>query len=128
MNRPNAFPIWLSLPICLACVAGCGWWGRPSDNGAEEDFADLAEETSVPGSTATPPAAASAKSGRELKVGDRFPLMKTVIHTLQQPTPNGWVTSRSTLEMLMSVTIEEIHHPDRQHPELDPRAVRSACR
>jgi hypothetical protein len=122
MDRQKLISAWLLLPVCLVCLAGCGWWGAQSDNGAEEDFADLADDTSSAGSAASQPVVAEAKSGRDLKVGDRFPLLKTVTHTLQQASPNGWVTSRSTLEMLMTVTIEEIHQPDRQHPELDPRS------
>jgi hypothetical protein len=122
MDRQKSFSAWLLVPVCLVCLSSCGWWGAQSENGADEDFVDLADDTSAAGSAASQPAVAEAKSGRDLKVGDRFPLLKTVTQTLQQPSPNGWVTSRSTLEMLMSVTIEEIHQPDRQHAELDPRS------
>jgi hypothetical protein len=122
MDRHRSFLTWHFVSVCLVCLSGCGWFGAQADNGAEEDFADVADDTSTAGAVAIQPAVAEAKSGRDLKVGDRFPLLKTVSHTLQQASPNGWVTSRSTLEMLMSVTIEEIRQPDRQHPELDPRS------
>jgi hypothetical protein len=122
MDRQRSFLTWRLVPVCLVCLSGCGWFGSQSENGAEEEFADTTDDTSTAGAAAIQPAVADAKSGRELKVGDRFPLLKTVSHTLQQASPNGWVTSRSTLEMLMSVTIEEIRQPDRKHPELDPRS------
>jgi hypothetical protein len=48
--------------------------------------------------------------------------VKTVTQTLVQPSPGGWVTSRSTLEILMVVTVEEIHPSDSQPPGLDPRS------
>src|SRR5262245_16180287 len=116
-----------SLPACLlfaACLwsAGCGWFGAHSDSGVEEDFADSSDDPVAVTSAASTPAVAPSKPERRLQAGDRYPLLKTVTHVLQQASPQGWVTSRSTLEMLMTVTLEEVHQSDHQQPELDPHS------
>jgi hypothetical protein len=121
MGRHQSLSAGLLLAVCL-WSAGCGWFGGHSDSGVEEDFADSGEDpVSVAPANATPTAAAP-KPERRLQAGDRFPLLKTVTHVLQQASPQGWVTSRSTVEMLMTVTLEEVHQSDRQQPELDPRS------
>jgi hypothetical protein len=43
-----------------------------------------------------------------LHVGDRFPLQKTVEQTLTQQTPTGPAVSRSKLELLLAIQVEEI--------------------
>jgi hypothetical protein len=69
----------------------------------------------LPSATASESAAADANGGGalpnlslNLKVGDRFPLLKTITQTLLQPSPQGEVSSTSALEMMMSITVEEI--------------------
>jgi len=113
----------LFIALALLSFSGCGWWGAQTEHDVEEDVADSIDEPAVPASSAANPQVAStSKPDSGLKAGDRFPLLKTVKQTLQQPSPQGWVVSRSILEMLMTVSIEEIHRPDAQHPELDPRS------
>jgi hypothetical protein len=121
MDRHRSFPACLLLGACL-WSAGCGWFGAHSDSGVEEDFADSADDRVTVTPAAATPAVTPAKPERRVQTGDRFPLLKTVTHVLQQASPQGWVTSRSTLEMLMTVTLEEVHQSDHQQPELDPRS------
>ena len=51
---------------------------------------------------------ASGALDLNLAVGDRFPLLKTVEQTLTQQTPTGPTLSRSTLELLLAIEVEEI--------------------
>ncbi|MGE5193921.1 MAG: DUF6263 family protein [Deltaproteobacteria bacterium] len=122
MDRYRSSPARLFFTVCLFWLSGCGWGSAPPDNSVEEDVADAADDPPIVAPATALPAASQATSGRPLKAGDRFPLLKTVTQTLQQPSPNGWVTSRSTLEMLMSVTVEEIHPLDGRPQGLDPRS------
>ena len=66
---------------------------------------------------AAAPAAPAPQSELGIKVGDRFPLLKTVEQTLRQPSPQGLSISRSTIEMLISITVEELRQPEPLRPE-----------
>ena len=121
MSGQKSFPASVLLAACLS-AAGCGWFGAHSDDGIEEEFADSADSPVPVSPAASTPAAATSKPERHLQPGDRFPLLKTVTHTLQQASPQGWITSRSTLEMLMTVTLEEVPPRDHRQPELDARS------
>jgi hypothetical protein len=121
MSGQKSLAASLLLAACL-CAAGCGWFGAHSDDGVEEEFADSADGPVPVSSAVSTPATATSKSERRLQAGDRFPLLKTVNHTLQQASPQGWVTSRSTLELLMTVTLEEVPPSDHRQPELDARS------
>lgn len=60
-------------------------------------------DTSVPGAT-------ELKEGDlsfSLKVGDRFPLLKTIEQTLVQESSVGPVTSRSNLTLMFAITVDE---------------------
>ncbi len=104
---------------CLSVffLSGCGWWNGQGDE-VEEDPILTADDPAADDQ----PAAAPQKLELNLKPGDRFPLLKTVEHTLRQPAPEGWSISHSNLEMLLSVTVSEIHEPDRGKLPADPRA------
>ena len=121
MERHKTFSALLTTPVCLLWLAGCGWGSAPADSSVDEDPAEAIDDRPAADPQAASPAVAPPAADRRLKVGDRFPLMKTVAQTLQQPSPDGWITSRSTLEMLMLVTVEEIRPTDGQPPGLDPR-------
>lgn len=122
MDRHKSVPAWLLALLTLVWFSGCGWWSAQTDRDVEEDIADSIDEPTTTAAASNSAAVAPSKLDLGLKAGDRFPLLKTVRQTLQQPSPQGWVVSHSILEILMSVSIEEIHHPDSQHPELDPRS------
>ncbi|MEX0703101.1 MAG: DUF6263 family protein [Planctomycetales bacterium] len=92
--------------LCLAplCVAGCGW----------EDEAEEAEVPALEAATTAPPKAPLLEEERlELKLapGDRFPLMKTVEQTITQGRGAEGSESRSLLEMLLAITVEDVQ-PD----------------
>src|SRR5438067_12098040 len=89
------------IAVCLVGFPGCGWWSAQSEE-AEEDPILTADDSDDPQSTANPP----QKLELHLKPGDRFPLLKTVEHTLRQPAEKAWSISRSSLELLLSVTVQ----------------------
>lgn len=94
--------VWL-LVLGVACLgAGCG-----EPEVAEVDDDALAESEAAADPVERAPATARPEAILlKLKPGDRFPLQKRIDQTLQQSTPQGVATSRSTLEMLLSVTFE----------------------
>jgi hypothetical protein len=107
--------------VCLLALSGCGWWNGQADD-LEEDPILTAEDPAAGDKGSASSAAPQQKLELNLKPGDRFPLMKTVEHTLRQPAPEGWTISRSNLEMLLSVTVNEIREPNRGQQPADPRA------
>lgn len=100
---------------CFSALPGCEWWSGTS----EPDLTDL-EDMPLPESEATAAADAAARSSSSesqqpqhtlqlnLKIGDRFPLQKTVVQTLTQYSHQGTTSSSSTLQMLLSITVEEM--------------------
>src|SRR5579872_5552151 len=121
MHGRKQSPAAMLVMVGLLCFSGCGWWNGQADE-VEEDPILTAEDpaTGIEGSAS--PQAPQQKLELNLKPGDRFPLIKTVAHTLRQPAPEGWAISRSNLEMLLSVTVSEIHQPDSGKAPADPRA------
>jgi hypothetical protein len=106
------------IAVCLVGLPGCGWWNSQSEDTEEDPVLTVDESES-----GEPAAAPQQKLELNLKPGDRFPLVKTVEHTLRQPTEQGWSVSRSSLEMLLSVTVKEIRPPAGSGPKFDdPRA------
>jgi hypothetical protein len=120
MHGRNDLPAAMLAIVCLLALPGCGWWNGQADDVEEDPILtaeDPADEDSSTGS-----AAQKQKLELNLKPGDRFPLVKTVEHTLRQPAPEGWSVSRSNLEMLLSVTVNEIHDVDPAQQPPEPRA------
>jgi len=91
-----------------ACVAGCEQvneqLSRFTNSGGSED-AD-AELIEFEPDESTAPESDTLEF--TLKIGDRFPLLKRVEQTLTQQTTSGPALSRSTLELLMAIEVEEI--------------------
>lgn len=111
----------LMATLCTVLLTGCGHWF----GGAEEE---VAEDVSSENESHTAPAEPEVRTERgeqkltlNLKVGDRFPLLKTVEQDLRQPSAKGWTTSHSRLEMLLSITLEEIYRGDPNARPKDPR-------
>src|SRR5262245_23017138 len=104
----------------ITTSSGCGWRGSQTD-GVEEEDIEVADEGPAAAVVTTPAPTVRPHVG-EPRAGDRFSLLKTVTQMLQQPTPDGWVTSRSAVEMLLTLTVEEIHGADPAQPGLDPRS------
>jgi hypothetical protein len=104
--------------MCLIGPAGCGWWDAESADADEDQLLTPDDAESSP-----LVAAPQQKLELNLKPGDRFPLLKTVEHTLRQPAEQGWSVSRSSLEILLSVTVKEIRPMSTRGPGFnDPRA------
>lgn len=104
LSRPWAFA------LCgMLLLAGCNYLpGSASSSTSDlEDFDDL--EATIASDEPVPeaPSADSQSLSLKLKVGDRFPLMKTVEQKLTQATAEGLTHSRK-LETMLSVTVEEI--------------------
>jgi hypothetical protein len=121
MHGRKDIPAGMLVFVCLLSLSGCGWWNGQADD-VEEDPILTAEDPAARDEESPTQNAPKQKLELNLKPGDRFPLMKTVEHTLRQPAPEGWSISRSNLEMLLSVTVNEIHEPDRGQKPADPRA------
>lgn len=72
--------------------------------------ADTDDESESDNSTEKPGDLQPAQGdlGLRLAVGDRFPLQKTVEQRLSQPTAQGVSTGHSRLDLLLSLTVEEL--------------------
>jgi hypothetical protein len=97
--------------LCLG-IAGCGWI---SSEVAEHDLEDEIPDLQKTSSTTAKREATEQQLPKEnlklrLKVGDRFPLIKTVQQKLRQTAPGAARTSESSslLTMKLAVTIEQI--------------------
>lgn len=93
-----------------------------SDIRAARDRSTVVSRRETAPAAAIPTAPALPSVELSLRVGDRFPLRKTVDQQLTQPSPDGKgvSTSRSFLELLLALTVEEL----RTGPEVpadDPR-------
>jgi hypothetical protein len=118
MLASNAAAAKALIAVCLIGLSGCDFWDEQSED-ADDDQVLTADDAGDSSPAVAPP----RKLELNVKPGDRFPLLKTVEHTLRQPTEQGWSVSRSNLEMLMSVTVKEIRpQADRAAGFVDPRA------
>lgn len=85
----------------LLAISGCGWLGD-----------EVAVEPEIP-KAATLPVAQVETLELHLKVGDRFPLKKTVTQELHQASAIGPAISHTELELLLTLHVEEVL-PDRK--------------
>ena len=90
--------------IVLLTLSGCGWFGSEKTEQASDEFAEL---DLVLGDQQTPPAGEPTSLMLNLQVGDRFPLIKQVEQTLSQETDQGLITSHSTLQLYLAISVEE---------------------
>jgi hypothetical protein len=92
----------------LTSVSACGH-ATPGDR--NQPSTQRRPEISLPtkGITAKQNSAAGPQTIHlQLRPGDRFPLVKRLDHLLKQVTPQGTIlTHRSSLEMWLSITVEE---------------------
>ncbi len=88
--------VW-SLLLIAGVFAIYEWWYRGDD---EDDIPQLPSSAIMQTD--------SAQLELKLEVGDRFPLMKTVKQELSQFTPQGLMTSRSELKLLLAITVEQV--------------------
>jgi hypothetical protein len=88
--------------IWLILAAGCG-----EPEVAELDEESLSADDASEDPVDTAPAAARPEAiVLKLRKGDRFPLVKRIDQKLQQATAQGVVSSRSSIELMLSVTFE----------------------
>ena len=122
--RPIASAVLL---FSMLLLSGCG--SKPADGDVVEDdipeieTKELARKTVATIEGAPIPQAPAAPSVElALNVGDRFPLIKTVEQELIQYGPDGQPvsTSRSFLEFLLTISVDEIHSGP-QIPADDPK-------
>jgi len=89
--------------LCLILTHGCG------DSGPGENIAGNMQDPSVP----LAPPMEQAQLELKLAIGDRFPLRKIVEQTLVQSFPGvpsrAPETSRSRLDMLLAITVEDLN-------------------
>lgn len=92
---------WLSAGLLGLCLTGCEdlktfWPQAPAPQ-------------AVPTAAAAPvePPPPASNLGLQLHVGDRFPLQKTVVQTLIQPSAQGEQRSSSQLDLLLSLNVME---------------------
>lgn len=96
----------------LLSLTGCGWFGADnSEIDSDEVIPELGERAKAEKSRESAKKEIPAENLElRLKVGDRFPLFKTVEQRLRQLSPNGGppIESSSHLTMKLVVTVEAI--------------------
>jgi hypothetical protein len=139
----NRLPVPTSRAIFLTCLLALGGYGlyRGMNKSAPEDDTVLPEAVVEESTASSPPAPLQqaplpistepAKRAERLalrvRVGDRFPLVKSVRQFLRQPAPDGGTTTnQSSLELVMSVSVEEVRSTPR--PDSKTGVVRMAVR
>lgn len=114
------------MTFVLACIPGLSGCGQNSLDGLLGNSSDAPEipvaaesddpflngasgQIKPPDATAIPEAAHVEEGDLRfsLKVGDRFPLLKTIEQTLVQQSSVGPVTSRSNLTLMFAITVDE---------------------
>lgn len=103
---------WVGMCGLLLSLSGCGWFGCDcEDSGSDEIISELGDRAQ----TTQVREAAKTKISTEnlelrLKIGDRFPLIKTVEQRLRQLSPDDGrpIESSSKLSMTLAITVENI--------------------
>lgn len=100
------------LALLIGLGSGCGWWGSDGEETAETatalPVASITTAAAVPEPPTSPVAPPPAEEPEPIKVGDRFPMLRTVTQTLTQNTPDGQKTTQSTVQYLLTLRIEEL--------------------
>lgn len=139
----NRLPVPASRAIFLTCLLALGAYGlyrgmtksRPEDDTVLPVVAvDEAASTDPPAPVQQAPLPLTAEPAKRaerlalrVRVGDRFPLVKSVRQFLRQPAPDGGATTnQSFLELVMSVSVEEVRSTPR--PDAKTGVVRMSVR
>lgn len=103
---------WVGVCGLLLSLSGCGWFGsETADSDSDEAIPELGDRAKASNvreaSNKTLP---TENLELRLKVGDRFPLIKTVEQRLRQFSPSGGrpIESSSKLTMTLAITVEAI--------------------
>ena len=89
-------------------LPGCGWFGGDDENLTDTDDIEFPEFDAS--NSNEPSAPEKAVLQLNLRVGDRFPLIKTVRQELTQFTPSGKLNSFSELKMLLSINVDQVNN------------------
>jgi hypothetical protein len=122
-TREQSIVMMMFLLACSLGLSGCGQDSLDGlfGGGNEAPEVPVAAESDDPFLNGTsgqikPPGTAAMPGANEvaegdlsfsLKVGDRFPLLKTIEQTLVQQSSVGPVTSRSNLTLMFAITVDE---------------------
>ncbi|MBM3969895.1 MAG: hypothetical protein FJ302_08540 [Planctomycetes bacterium] len=103
---------WIGVCGLLLILSGCGWIGSDSANtNSNENIPELGDsEKTTKVREAAKTKISTENPQLQLKIGDRFPLIKTVEQRLRQLSPiDGQpIDSSSKLSMTLAVTVENI--------------------
>ncbi|MFN0199712.1 MAG: DUF6263 family protein, partial [Planctomycetaceae bacterium] len=113
--------LWLIVP-------GCGWLGGEAEEQAGNDVVipgldDINSDQDEAEGEPIPVAPEGRNLALKLKVGDRFPLQKTVQQSVTQSSAEGNLTSESLLEMMLEINVEEVQ-PDRTRMQVRYHRIR----
>lgn len=102
---------WFGVCGLLLSITGCGWFGSESaDSGSEDVIPELGDHGAKKTREAANQEITTENLELRLKVGDRFPLIKTVEQRLRQLSSTGGRPTESTskLTMTLAITVEKI--------------------
>ena len=115
---------YISWMIGIVILAGTGWsFLNKQQNESSEKVEDVKPPGAVTEQTEQPPVEVAPVSLREekvevlelnLAVNQRFPMIKTVEQTLSQASAAGVVQSKSKLELILALTVEELQEDGRK--------------
>ncbi len=115
---------YISWMIGIVILAGTGWsFLNKQQNESSEKVEDVKPPRAVAEQTQQPPVEVAPVSLREekvevlelnLAVNQRFPMIKTVEQTLSQASAAGVIQSKSKLELILALTVEELHEDGRK--------------
>ncbi|MGH7127840.1 MAG: DUF6263 family protein [Planctomycetaceae bacterium] len=98
--------------IVAGIAAVAGWWRNDEQAADTDPQVPTTQITTAPVTAAPLPQAAPLQLN--LKVGDRFPLLKTVEQTLSQSSHEGLTKSGSRVELLLEIQVDEVHADGRK--------------
>ena len=90
-------------------LPGCGWFGSEPEPVEEEASLPL-ESITTAATKPEPPAVAEVEppSPSALRVGESFPMLRSVTQTLTQNLPEGRKVTHSTLQAMLTLRVEEL--------------------
>ncbi len=94
------------LTLLIVALAGCGWFENQEE--ALSDFPAPVENVSEESGKDNPDSGSKEKFILNLNQGDRFPMKKTVESTLTQKVGGDTATNYSRLEMLMTISVDQV--------------------
>ncbi len=126
--RRNCRRLWWGLLLIGALSPGCNWASDDATESVDDDQSALAEAVVGPSATGTPNRPNAPFPGLEtnLKLGDRFAIVKTIEQTVTQTDPASPpdAIGQSRLELTMSLSVAEVRDDGRKRLALAFERVR----